>query len=136
MTLTIPPLRERAGDVPLLVADLLSREPGQRERRFSAEAMAVLQAYAWPGNVRELQNVVSRTLLLSASRVIGVEELPPDVLGPPPEASRRLAEVERAHILRVFAEAGRQRGKAAELLGIDPKTLYRKLLEYGAGGGA
>ncbi len=133
VTLTVPPLRERPGDLPELVAHFLERDPAQRGRRFSRAALAALQAYPWPGNVRELQNVLSRTLLLSSAQEIDVEDLPVDVRQTTPENSRRLAEVERAHILRVFAETGRQRGRAAEILGIDPKTLYRKLREYGAG---
>jgi DNA-binding NtrC family response regulator len=137
VTLAIPPLRARVADVPPLVQHLVDREPGQRGRRFGPAALAALQSYAWPGNVRELQNVVSRTLLLSPAQVIGVEDLPADIRRPggPGGHSRRLADVEREHVLRVLAETGGQRGRAAEILGIDPKTLYRKLREFGAESG-
>lgn len=134
ITLQIPPLRERVEDIPLLVEHFLARDPSQRGRRFSAAALATLQAYPWPGNVRELQNIVSRTLLLSSAQSVGPDDLPPDIQNPQADVSRRLADLERAHILRVLRDTGRHRGRAAEILGVDPKTLYRKLREYGAEG--
>ncbi len=90
----------------------------------------LLREYGWPGNVRELQNVVHRTLLLSKKDTIEPEDLPADLTAAPRPASSRLEDVEREHILKVLKKAG-QRGKAAEILGMDPKTLYRKLLSYG-----
>ena len=92
--------------------------------------MRILSEYAWPGNVRELQNIIHRTLLLTKKDFIEPEDLPADLAADRKISSKRLEDVEREHILRVLKEAGEQKGKAAEMLGLDPKTLYRKLLSY------
>jgi DNA-binding NtrC family response regulator len=131
LTLHIPPLRERREDIPLLVDHIIKNTPGFKKKTFSKEALNVLTEYPWPGNVRELLNVVYRILLLSKNDILGPDDLPPDLTSDPEKAGRRLEEVEREHILRVLKEAGGQKGKAAEILGVDPKTLYRKLLSYG-----
>ena len=131
LTLSIPPLRERKEDIPLLVEHTIQINPGFKNRSFSKEALEILLEYPWPGNVRELQNVVHRTLLLSRNTVIGHYELPTDLMGNPPVSGKRLEDVEREHILKVLKEAGGHKGRAAEILGVDPKTLYRKLLSYG-----
>jgi len=136
LTLDIPPLRKRKEDIPLLLENILQSNPVFKSKKFSPEALEVFIEYAWPGNVRELQNVVHRTLLLSKNNVIEPGELPADLNPNPPYpkvSGRRLEDVEREHILRVLQEAGGQKTKAAEILGIDPKTLYRKLLGYGFG---
>jgi transcriptional regulator of acetoin/glycerol metabolism len=88
-------------------------------------------SYAWPGNVRELQNVIHRALLLSKDDVIEPSDLPLDLSGEAGSAGIRLEDMEREHILRVLKALGGQRSRAAEVLGIDPKTLYRKLQSYG-----
>jgi DNA-binding NtrC family response regulator len=131
ITLQIPPLRDRKEDIPLLVAHIVRNNPGFRHKRFSKEALRVLSAYHWPGNVRELQNVVQRTLLLSRGDAIEPYDLPLDMSSDQRQSGRRLEEVEKEHIIKVLRENAGQRGKAAEILGIDPKTLYRKLLSYG-----
>jgi two-component system response regulator HydG len=100
---------------------------------FSEEALKILSEYPWPGNVRELQNVVQRTMLLSRNDVIEPYDLPADLMGALKGCSNCLEDVEKSHILKVLKEAGGQRGKAAKILGVDPKTLYRKLLSYGVG---
>jgi DNA-binding NtrC family response regulator len=142
LTLSIPPLRERKEDIPLLVEHTIRTNPGFKNKSFSSEALKVLLQYPWPGNVRELQNVVHRTLLLSKKDVIEPSDLPSDLNTDPKGAgrpctvlveSRKLEDVEREHILKILKEAGGHRGKAAEILGVDPKTLYRKLLSYGVG---
>ena len=130
LVLEIPPLRERKEDIPLLVEGILKENPNLRGRRFSEEAWEVLKNYSWPGNVRELQNVIHRTFLLADKEIIEPRDLPPDLNGARTTSSRRMEDVERAHILSVLREAGGQKGKAAEILGLDPKTLYRKLLSY------
>jgi DNA-binding NtrC family response regulator len=132
LTVQIPPLRERAVDIPLLIDHFTNSTPGFKPKRFSKEALKILTGYAWPGNVRELQHVVHRALLLSKADVIEPADLPADLnqyqrTG----SSRKLADVEREHILNVLKASGGQKGKAAEILGIDPKTLYRKLTDYG-----
>lgn len=131
LTVRIPPLRERVEDIPLLIEHFTNIMPGFRSKRFSREALKILTAYAWPGNVRELQHVVHRAFLLSKDDLVGPAELSSDLIPGAISGSRRLADVEREHIFKVLKEAGGQRGKAAEALGIDPKTLYRKLSEYG-----
>jgi DNA-binding NtrC family response regulator len=131
LTLSIPPLRERKEDIPLLVEHAIRMTPAFKGKRFSKEAIKTLTEYPWPGNVRELQNVIHRSLLLSNGEVIEPSDLPIDFSAGREKPGRRLEEVERNHILNTLREANGQRRKAAEVLGIDPKTLYRKLLGYG-----
>ncbi len=130
LSIFIPPLRERKEDIPLLVDHFSKINPAFKNKGFCPEALNVLCEYGWPGNVRELQNVVHRILLLSKKDTIDPEDLPADLAAAPRPSSSRLEDVEREHILKVLKKAG-QRGKAAEILGMDPKTLYRKLLSYG-----
>ncbi len=132
-TVHVPPLRERPEDIPLLVENLIKNNPTCKHMRFSQEAIKAVSRYPWPGNVRELQNVIHRALLLSKSDMIEVSDFPLDLRGDRGTSSVRLEDVEREHILRVLKASGGQRGIAAEALGIDPKTLYRKLESYGAG---
>jgi transcriptional regulator with PAS, ATPase and Fis domain len=131
LALSIPPLRERKEDIPLLIDHVIKNNPAFKGKSIDNEALKMLAEYAWPGNVRELLNVVHRILLLSKSDLIGPEDLPGDLLADSRVSGRRLEDVEREHILKVLKEAEGQRGKAAEILGVDPKTLYRKLLGYG-----
>jgi len=133
LALYIPPLRERKEDIPLLVDHTIQLNPVFKKKKFAPEALEIFLEYAWPGNVRELQNVVHRALLLSKNDIIEPRELPSDLTLNPKVSGRRLEDVEREHILRILQEAGGQKAKAAEILGIDPKTLYRKLLSYGFG---
>lgn len=129
----VPPLRERPEDIPPLVEHVINSNPVCKHKHFSQEALKVIVSYPWPGNVRELQNVIHRALLLSKNDVIEASDLPLDLQQERGTGSMLLEDVEREHILRVFKASGGQRGKAAEALGIDPKTLYRKLEGYGAG---
>jgi transcriptional regulator with PAS, ATPase and Fis domain len=131
LTLSIPPLRERREDIPLLVNHQIKNNPAFKYKRFSEGALKVLSEYPWPGNVRELQNVVHRTLLLSRNDVIEPYDLPADLMADLKGSGKRLDDVEKGHILKVLKEVGGQKGKAAEILGLDPKTLYRKLMSYG-----
>ena len=131
LTLRVPSLRERKDDIPLLVEHFAQDEADFRDKRFGREALAVLAAYPWPGNVRELQNVVHRTLLLSKNTEVGPDDLSADPFTMSAMSGRRLRDIEKDHILRVLKEVDGLRGKAAEILGIDPKTLYRKLSRYG-----
>ena len=135
LTLNIPPLRERKEDIPLLVDHIIRSNHAFKDKGFDKDALKVLAQYSWPGNVRELLNVVHRTLLLSKNDQIGPDDLPIDLIGSTTTNGKRLKDIEKEHILRVLKEAGGQRGKAAEILGVDPKTLYRKLLEYEDNGG-
>ena len=133
LSLRIPPLRERKEDIPLLVDHMIKSTSALRNKRFSEGALKILTEYPWPGNVRELQNVVHRALILSKGDVIGLHDLPSDLMVLPRLSGKRVEDVEREHILKVLKETGGQRSKAAEILGVDPKTLYRKLRSYGQG---
>jgi DNA-binding NtrC family response regulator len=131
LTLHIPPLRERKEDIPLLIEYLMKNNPSFRQKKFSKSAMKILSGYSWPGNVRELQNVLHRILLLSKTDVIEQGDLLSDLSTERKDSVKRLEDVEREHILKVLKEVAGHRGTAAEILGIDTKTLYRKLLSYG-----
>ncbi|MDH5201951.1 MAG: sigma-54 dependent transcriptional regulator [Nitrospirota bacterium] len=131
ITLFIPPLRERKEDIPLLVEHTIKNNPAFKNKRFSNEALRILSEYEWPGNVRELQNVVHRVLLLSKDETIHSHGLPSDLIEDKMISGKRLKDIEREYILKVLREAGGQKMKAAEILGIDPKTIYRKLSSYG-----
>jgi DNA-binding NtrC family response regulator len=133
ITINLPPLRERGDDVLLLIrhfAALYAREIGRREPEFSSEALEVLRRYHWPGNVRELQNVVQRLVVMADSDVIEVPDLPElmrfSALGGV-GLNRTLAEVELEYIRNVVESVDGNRTKAAEILGIDRKTLREKL---------
>ena len=105
-----------------------------KQRKLNKNTIKVLSRYPWPGNVRELQNVIFRTLFLAKQPVIEAADLPPDIFMDKKVQGKRLVDVEREHILRVLHEAGGKKRKAAEILGVDPKTLYRKLTSYGIKG--
>jgi DNA-binding NtrC family response regulator len=145
VTIRLPPLRERPSDIPLLVDHFLAKYAA-RERRADAgvarEAMALLQRYGWPGNVRELENVIERALALSKDGVILPSDLPPEIAhtdGAPPSSAPpglvddrpTLAELERRYIELVLRETGGNKKRAAEILGIDRRTLYRTLEREG-----
>ncbi|MEW6749500.1 MAG: sigma-54 dependent transcriptional regulator [Candidatus Latescibacterota bacterium] len=142
----LPSLRERLEDIPLLVEHFLEKhaaEVGSR-KQISPEAIAALMRHTWPGNVRELENVVERGAVLSRGEVIGAEDLP-EVLrsaegGLLARAGREemtLDELEREYILLVLDKTEGNQTRAAQILGIDRRTLYRKLQGYRAeaGGG-
>ena len=132
LTLHIPPLRERKEDIPLLAEYVIENNPSFKHKKIGKDALGILSEYSWPGNVRELQNVIQRALFLSKNNAIEPDDLPLDMTGGGRKASgRKLEEVEREHILRVFKDVNGQKRRAAEILGIDPKTLYRKLSMYG-----
>jgi two-component system response regulator AtoC len=130
VTLTLPPLRERKGDVALLATHFLKGLPGGR-RSLGRRAIEKLQSYAWPGNVRELQMVIRRAAVLSSKENLDAEDIPLDRREPDWRAQVpsgiTLAEMEREYILRVLAENSGHRGRTARALGIDVKTLYNKL---------
>ena len=131
LTVHIPPLRERNEDIVPLIEHCRSGNPAFKRKQFSKEALKILSGHAWPGNVRELQNVVHHVLLLSESDMVELVDLPCDLTGGQGIGSTRLDDLEREHILRILKQAGGDRNKAAEVLGIHPRTLQRKLVEYG-----
>ena len=138
----LPPLRQRRDDVPLLAETFLTRSGvarGEEPKELSEEALVALKEYAWPGNVRELENALERAVILNPGHIIGVDSLPERVLErkPEPLVSDRtppnptLEAVERAYIMWVLQSEGGNKTRAADILGIDPSTLYRKLSRYG-----
>jgi DNA-binding NtrC family response regulator len=133
--LRLPALRDRPGDVPLLVTHVAERVAIGDAPAFSADAMRALRAYRWPGNVRELENVVERAVLLAGAGPVEVRHLPEelrDATEHPEDVLLTLAELERRHIVRVLA-ATRDYEEAARTLGIDPATLWRKRKRFGIG---
>jgi DNA-binding NtrC family response regulator len=143
--LHLPPLRERREDIPLLVRSFISRtarDQASTEKPIMPEAMSALINYSWPGNVRELQNAIERAFTLSGDE-INLDSLPPRVresalaLGQipvrDPDGLRpTLAEIERRYILETLAAVNQDKARAANILGIDLSTLYRKLKRYDA----
>jgi DNA-binding NtrC family response regulator len=138
----LPPLRDRAEDVLPLAEHFLSEaatRTGKRIAGFTQAALKILLAYPWPGNVRELENVVERAVALTETDQIGPDDLPPqvrerrstDVLAGALARGLTLAELEREYINRVLQAEGGNKTRAAQRLGLDRKTLYRKLEEYG-----
>lgn len=137
INIVIPPLRERADDIPGLSAHFLlkySRKTSKQIEGFTSRAMETLNGYPWPGNVRELENVIERAVILCDTEKIDIEDLsitlqPLKVLS----ANPSLEEIEKDYILRVLKEANGNQSKASQILGIDRKTLYLKLKKYGIG---
>jgi Response regulator containing CheY-like receiver, AAA-type ATPase, and DNA-binding domains len=138
----LPPLRQRRDDIPLLAEHFLHRIAevrGENPKHLTDAALAALAEYAWPGNVRELENAIERAIILTAGDAIDVNALPERVVEPrtEPLVSTRtppnptLEAVERAYIMWVLQSESGNKSRAAEVLGIDPSTLYRKLSRYG-----
>ena len=140
ISLHMPALRDRGDDVPLLTDYFLARyaEDGD-EIDISDEAVDRLRSYDWPGNVRELENALERAVVLAGRETIDIEHLPDRVVDPPAErlisdsspANPTLETIEKAYILWVLEAEEGNKARAAEVLGIDPSTLYRKLNRYG-----
>jgi DNA-binding NtrC family response regulator len=131
LNLYIPPLRERKEDIPLLIEHIIQSNLQFKNKKLSKKAMEILVQYGWPGNIRELQNVIRRALFLSTDTTIGPQDLSPDLTTGHAVSSRKLEDIEKEHILKIYREANGQKRRAAEILGVDPKTLYRKLHSYG-----
>ena len=130
----LPPLRERREDIALLATHFVGTTAAYGVKRLSPRVLAALEAYDWPGNVRELLHTIERAVILSKGEEIQPEDLPPEVLGAPAAAASpggSLEQMERQHIVATLRQVGGHRGKAAALLAIDPKTLYRKIIAYG-----
>jgi two-component system response regulator AtoC len=137
ITLALPPLRERPMDI-LPLADYFLKQTKTTGRdgapQLSDSAREALVHYRWPGNVRELRNVIERASLIATDGVVTVADLP--LGGAPPRAPTpaellTLGELERRHIERVLTDVQWHQGRAAVILGISSKTLYRKIREYG-----
>jgi two-component system, NtrC family, response regulator HydG len=141
MDLHLPPLRQRPEDLPLLIQHFIEHSTqSARAQRLSAEALRILLNYPWPGNVRELENTLERALVLCRGEEITPVDLPAHLTGSKPQVASlpdallrhcSLADIEREYILLALELTEGKKKEAADLLGIDRKTLYRKLEEYG-----
>jgi DNA-binding NtrC family response regulator len=143
VSLEMPALRERAGDIPDLAAHFLAGAAGRAGRRiegFTSRALDALQAYRWPGNVRELEHAVERAVLLGRGPLVDVADLPPAITAHGGGATARpergglreeLAGPERQLILDALGRCGWRRDAAARALGINRTTLYKKLKRLG-----
>ena len=141
--LALPPLRERAGDIPLLVDTFLHELSAQHGRSCPAvepDLLAKMATLSWPGNVRELRNCVETMLLTSSADRLTAHDLPVELSGaretrpgedgrPLPLCMRTIAEVERELIANTLRELRGNRARAAEVLGISARTLYRRIKE-------
>jgi len=143
VSITLPSLRERKDDIPLLASHFVqkfSEEYGKLISHISPEALEILMQYSWPGNVRELENTIERALILTAHPIILPEDLPKRLLdsvsaegteplkmgeGLAAEKPLSLKDVEKSYALKVLKETRGNKTKAAEILGIDRTTLYR-----------
>ena len=139
--LRVPPLRDRAEDIPLMVQSFLrefAAKHGRHPQELSREAMRLLRLYAWPGNIRQLRNVMERLIITVRDRVIESSHLP-DEIQTSKEHIRTamvtlgstLEDIEREIIRRTLAEVTNHREKAAKILGISLRTLQYKIKEYG-----
>jgi DNA-binding NtrC family response regulator len=137
----LPPLRERPEDIPLLADHFLRKYAADNEKpvsQVSQEALDLLSCYRWPGNVRELENVIERAVTLSHRSIILPEDLPrrlrvqpPEVITPSLPSHIPLSELEKRYIQKVLEETGGNKKRAADILGIDRRTLYRMAARYG-----
>jgi DNA-binding NtrC family response regulator len=144
VTLSIPPLRDRPSDLPLLAEHYLAAfcaEHGKPVKRLAPDALAALQAFPWPGNVRELRNALESLVIFHQGDTIGAADLPPELrrelpaampmpVQPPGAELRTMDEIERRAILETLERIGGRRAEAAHLLGIGLRTLQRKLKDY------
>jgi DNA-binding NtrC family response regulator len=139
VNVTLPPLRERTLDILPLARYFLAETGVVPTPEVGADAVAALESYPWPGNVDELRDVIERSATRAVDGVIRAASLPFVAASPAPEGASHSSErgplaleaVERDHIRAVLEEAGWHQGRAAEILGISPKTLYRKIRQFG-----
>jgi DNA-binding NtrC family response regulator len=143
VTLEMPPLRERQGDIPILVDHLLKNKKitNKRKKKISKAALEMLEKYQWPGNIRELINVVERALIFSDTDTVIPEDLnlfyddmkSSDFLRKPDKEDLNdyVDEAERDYIIQVLKQSSNSKTKAAKTLKVSRATLYRKLKKYG-----
>ncbi len=150
--ISMAPLRERPEDIEPLTRHLLQQVGGTSPPELDPDVIQALRSYSWPGNVRQLKNCLERAVLLSNNGRITIAELPPEVARPAPatpvvmagtppgsaadsgspaaSSPASLRDMERQQILGALEQTGWHRGKTAEILGISPSTLYRRLRDY------
>jgi transcriptional regulator with PAS, ATPase and Fis domain len=137
VSITLPPLRERKEDIPLLAAHFLHKFSGENKKdisHISPEALEILLQYSWPGNVRELEHTIERAVILTTHPIILPEDLPKKMFEEmkeieiqPSEGLLSLKAIEKRYVLKVLQETKGNKKKASEILGIDRTTLYRIL---------
>lgn len=135
ISITLPPLRERIVDIRPIAEHFLRRFAGDAAPTLTEEALEALQAYTWPGNVRELRNVMERAVLVHGNAPLRAADLPLRSVGAagtsaPADPPLSLDQLERRHIEAVLRRFNWHQGRAADVLGISAKTLYRKMREY------
>jgi len=141
ITIELPALRDRRGDIGPLASFFLGRyatENGRNIEGISEKALKVLSSYDWPGNVRELENVIERAVVLCDATQIDVRHLPAALApkqaeGPPPIPGSTIQDLERYAILRTLEACGGSTSKAASILGVSPRKIQYKLHEYSTG---
>ena len=146
VTLCVPPLVERRTDIPLLAERFLRgvlEKNGRSHLSLSEETIRTLVAYDWPGNVRELESTIEYAVLHARGHEVETEDLPEKFQSPQLKANARsslsdlfkdlpsLDELERRYLLHVLESSGANRTRAAEIMGIDRRTLYRMIERYG-----
>jgi DNA-binding NtrC family response regulator len=138
MTISLPPLRNRKSDIPLLVEHFIrsSRHPNADKIRVTSEVLEAFSEYDWPGNVRELSNVIERAIILANNSLITLREIPTlnsmqSGDDSPPLSSLSLSEIEKRHIHLVLESNDGNKTKAAETLGVSRPKLYRMMVKYG-----
>ena len=138
VTITLPPLRERREDIPLLAQHFLRRYAGYNGKAISHltdEAMALLTDYPWPGNIRELEHCIERAVTLASGTVLTPDDLAPELRSTLEATLHRgaptLEEVKRRYLAHVLNETGGNISRAASILGVDRRSLYRMLHRYG-----
>jgi len=136
ISIEVPPLRAREDDIPILVRHFTQKfaaEYGMPKPSFTVSALKVLKSYYWPGNVRELENVIQRVVLMTEGEEVDLPDLPPLLRSTRRKVGlhRTLAEVEREHVREVLISVRNNKTRAAQILGIDRKTLRSKLRQEG-----
>ena len=132
--IVLPPLCERPGDLPLLVRYFIgqfNKKLGKSVSQLSSEAMAALSAHNWPGNVRELEHVLEHAFAVGSGSIITLNELPADLGEKAPLAKAGKSRTAPESLLQALEKAGWNKSKAARLLGVDRRTVYRKMEEFG-----
>lgn len=141
LPIVIPPLRERAEDIPLLVEFFIGKFCGKanvKPKAISSEAMGLLSAYSWPGNIRELENTLERAVLLNRTDRLESADFPERLVSATPSGmvtdaapiTPTLESIEKAYIHYIMTQTEGKKAEAARILGIDASTLYRKLERY------
>ena len=132
LTINLPPLRERRGDIPLLAEHLIGSE-----WTFDPAVMPILERYSWPGNVRQLANALQRAKILAEDEVIRVENLPPEIVAgaeaaaaPPPGSQCDLDTLNKMHIEEMYRKHKGNKARTARALGIGRRTLYRLIEKF------